>query len=71
MILLRVWLISGRLNLTRRRLAREIKTGSGPEGAIDPRSVRGRLGRPPSHRAPLSHRTHLVLFYTTDLQRVT
>lgn len=37
MILVRVRLISGRLNLTRRRLTREIKTGSGPEGAIDPR----------------------------------
>lgn len=37
MILVRVRLISGRLNLTRRRrFAREIKTGSGPEGAIDP-----------------------------------
>lgn len=37
MILVRVRLISGRLNLTRRRFAREIKTGCGPEGAIDPR----------------------------------
>lgn len=36
MILVRVRLISGRLNLTRRRIAREIKTGYGPEGAIDP-----------------------------------
>lgn len=39
MILVRVRLISGRLNLTRHRLAREIKTGCGPEGAIDPRAV--------------------------------
>lgn len=39
MILVRVRLISGRLNLTR-RLVREIKTGSGPEGAIDPRAFR-------------------------------
>lgn len=39
MILVRVRLISGRLNLTRRRLAREIKTGCGPEGAIDPRAL--------------------------------
>lgn len=42
-------LISGRLNLTRRRrrLAREIKTGSGSEGAIDPRAFRTTLPRPP------------------------
>lgn len=49
MILVRVRLISGRLNLTRCRLAREIKTGCGPEGAIDPRTF---LCLVPSSRHP-------------------
>lgn len=55
MILVRVRLISDRLDLTRHCHAREIKTGSGPEGAIDPRFY----GSPGlhSHRPALSHRT--------------
>lgn len=73
MILVRVRLISGRLNLTRRRrrLAREIKTGSGPEGAIDPRAfVRGRPAT-----AYTARRCHTAnspcLVYTVILQHVT
>lgn len=58
MILVRVRLISGRLNLTRRSPAREIKTGSGPEGAIDPRASYGTAHT--AHRAHTARRCHTI-----------
>lgn len=50
MILVRARLISGRLKLTRRRRAREIKTGCGPEGAAGPRSREPRRRPRPAPR---------------------